>query len=62
MHLANGSGVLVAPNGLVEYARRGRKLNGIYAPFWAFDAATRSEYTGQRGDYYLDAPRHRASE
>lgn len=43
-----------APNGLVEYARRGRKLNGIYAPFWTFDAATRSEYTGQRGDYYYE--------
>lgn len=43
-----------APNGLVQYARRGRKLTGIYAPFWTFDAHTRSEYTGQRGDYYYE--------
>ncbi|MFD2173492.1 primosomal protein N' (replication factor Y) - superfamily II helicase [Rhodobacter lacus] len=41
-----------APNGLVQYARRGRKMTGIYAPFWTFDAATHSAYTGQRGDAY----------
>jgi DNA-directed RNA polymerase subunit RPC12/RpoP len=41
-----------APNGLVEYARKGRALNGIYTPYWTFDAATRSRYDGARGDYY----------
>jgi len=41
-----------APGGLVEYARKGRALNGIYTPYWTFDAATRSRYRGQRGDYY----------
>lgn len=30
-----------APGGLVEYARKGRALNGIYVPYWTFDAATR---------------------
>lgn len=38
-----------APNGLQEYARKGRKLAGIYAPYWTFDAVTRSRYRGERG-------------
>jgi len=42
-----------APNGVSEYARKGRKMNGIYVPYWTFDADTKSEYQGQRGtDYY----------
>ncbi|MFN6979846.1 MAG: primosomal protein N' (replication factor Y) - superfamily II helicase, partial [Gemmobacter sp.] len=41
-----------APNGLVEYARKGRALTGIYVPYWTFDAATRSRYRGERGDAY----------
>ena len=41
-----------APNTLLEYARKGRAMNGIYVPFWTFDADTRSSYTGQRGDHY----------
>jgi predicted RNA-binding Zn-ribbon protein involved in translation (DUF1610 family) len=43
-----------APNGLVEYARKGRALNGMYVPYWTFDAATRSRYKGQRGDAYYE--------
>lgn len=43
-----------APSGLVAYARRGRKMAGIYSPFWTFDARTRSDYAGQRGDYYYE--------
>ncbi|MDN5787199.1 primosomal protein N' (replication factor Y) - superfamily II helicase [Pseudorhodobacter sp.] len=43
-----------APNGLVEYARKGRALSGLYVPYWTFDAATRSQYTGQRGEYYYE--------
>lgn len=41
-----------APGGLVDYARKGRAMSGIYVPYWTFDAATRSAYTGQRGDHY----------
>ncbi len=41
-----------APNGLQEYARKGRALAGLYVPYWTFDAATRSRYSGARGDYY----------
>lgn len=43
-----------APNGLVEYARKGRALSGLYVPHWTFDAATRSAYSGQRGTYYYE--------
>ncbi|WP_281825805.1 primosomal protein N' (replication factor Y) - superfamily II helicase [Jannaschia rubra] len=41
-----------APNGLQQYARKGRKMSGIYVPFWTYDAQTDSSYTGQRGDIY----------
>lgn len=41
-----------APNGLKEYARAGRKMNGIYVPYWTYDADTKSRYTGQRGTVY----------
>ncbi len=41
-----------APNGLLEYARKGRALDGVYVPFWTFDAQTASSYTGQRGTIY----------
>jgi DNA-directed RNA polymerase subunit RPC12/RpoP len=43
-----------APNGLKEYARKGRAMSGIYVPYWTFDADTKSNYSGQRGkDYYV---------
>ncbi len=41
-----------APNDLQKYARKGRQLSGIYVPYWTFDAQTRTQYTGQRGDIY----------
>ncbi|OYU19580.1 MAG: primosomal protein N' (replication factor Y) - superfamily II helicase [Rhodobacteraceae bacterium PARR1] len=43
-----------APNGLQEYARKGRALAGLYVPYWTFDADTRSRYSGQRGDHYYE--------
>lgn len=41
-----------APNGLLEYTRKGRAMAGIYVPFWTFDADTSSRYSGARGDHY----------
>ncbi|MCI2394229.1 TFIIB-type zinc finger domain-containing protein [Aliiroseovarius sediminis] len=38
-----------APNGLRAYARKGRKMTGVYVPYWTFDANTRTSYHGQRG-------------
>ncbi|NSY38434.1 TFIIB-type zinc finger domain-containing protein [Leisingera sp. ANG59] len=45
-------GLWFAPNGLREYARKGRRMHGIYVPYWTYDAQTRSSYTGQRGTVY----------
>ncbi|MDE4131891.1 primosomal protein N' (replication factor Y) - superfamily II helicase [Phaeobacter sp. QD34_3] len=41
-----------APNGLQDYARKGRKMEGIYVPFWTYDADTQSAYRGERGTVY----------
>ena len=41
-----------APNGLSEYARKGRAMEGIYVPFWTYDADTKTQYRGQRGTVY----------
>ncbi|CUH41074.1 hypothetical protein JSE7799_03817 [Jannaschia seosinensis] len=43
-----------APNGLQDYAKKGRKLTGIYVPFWTFDAKTETDYAGERGDTYFE--------
>ncbi|RWR34242.1 primosomal protein N' (replication factor Y) - superfamily II helicase [Sinirhodobacter populi] len=43
-----------APSGLAQYARKGRRMNGVYAPFWTFDAETRTRYAGQRGTIYYE--------
>ncbi len=41
-----------APSKLKQYARKEGKLNGVYVPYWTYDADTTSHYTGQRGDHY----------
>ncbi|NNU79982.1 primosomal protein N' (replication factor Y) - superfamily II helicase [Halovulum dunhuangense] len=38
-----------APSGLTDYARKGRRMQGIYVPYWTYDADTKTRYTGQRG-------------
>jgi len=43
-----------APSKLKQYARVSDPLSGIYYPFWTFDAATRSEYRGMRGNFYTE--------
>ncbi len=43
-----------APNALREYARHGRKMDGIYVPYWTFDADTKTRYSGMRGDIYYE--------
>ena len=44
-----------APNGLKDYARKGRRMQGIYVPYWTFDAQTQSAYRGQRGTVYYES-------
>ncbi|MEM7269389.1 MAG: primosomal protein N' (replication factor Y) - superfamily II helicase [Pseudomonadota bacterium] len=41
-----------APSGLSEYARAGRPMQGLYVPYWTYDAETESDYSGRRGDVY----------
>lgn len=43
-----------APNGLKKYARKGRKMNGVYVPYWTFDAQTESRYRGEHGTVYYE--------
>lgn len=47
-------GLWFAPGTLLEYARKGRAMNGVYVPFWTFDADTSSRYSGERGEYYYE--------
>ncbi len=47
-------GLWFAPGTLLEYARKGRAMNGVYVPFWTFDADTASRYSGERGEYYYE--------
>lgn len=46
-----------APSGLVDYARKGRAMDGVYVPYWTFDADTRSAYSGRRGTVYYETRR-----
>lgn len=41
-----------APGLLKRYARSDKHLQGMYVPYWTFDAASASTYQGTRGDYY----------
>ena len=41
-----------APNALKRLARLDGRLQGLYAPYWTYDADTESRYTGQRGENY----------
>jgi DNA-directed RNA polymerase subunit RPC12/RpoP len=43
-----------APGTLLEYARKGRAMAGVYVPFWTFDTATSSRYSGERGEHYYE--------
>ncbi|MGY6549861.1 MAG: primosomal protein N' (replication factor Y) - superfamily II helicase [Roseinatronobacter sp.] len=45
-------GLWFAPSELSRHARSTGKLTGLYVPYWAFDVATRTRYSGQRGIHY----------
>jgi DNA-directed RNA polymerase subunit RPC12/RpoP len=42
-------GLWFAPNDLRKLARADRAMQGIYAPYWTYDAETETDYTGHRG-------------
>ncbi len=39
------------PSALKELAQQ-EGMQGVYLPFWTYDAQTESDYTGSRGEYY----------
>jgi predicted RNA-binding Zn-ribbon protein involved in translation (DUF1610 family) len=41
-----------APSALKQFARPDA-INGVYLPFWTYDANTTSYYTGERGEHYF---------
>jgi hypothetical protein len=41
-----------APGKLKQYAQSESKLAGVYIPYWTYDSATTTDYSGERGDYY----------
>ncbi len=43
-----------APNGMKDYVRAGRRMQGIYVPYWTYDADTKSSYRGERGTVYYE--------
>ncbi len=43
-----------APNRLLEFTRAGRAMNGVYIPYWTFDADTASTYRGAKGIHYYE--------
>ncbi len=50
-------GLWFAPTELKKYARPDRKMDGLYVPYWAFDAFARARYTGERGVAYYETRR-----
>lgn len=46
-------GLWFAPSALKRLAQL-QGLQGVYRPFWTFDAATANHYEGERGDYYYE--------
>jgi DNA-directed RNA polymerase subunit RPC12/RpoP len=47
------SGLWFAPSELTKVAALGQ-LNGVYVPYWTYDAMTYTRYRGERGDDYQE--------
>lgn len=41
-----------APNDLSKAAQSEEKIQGVYIPYWTYDADTMTSYSGERGDNY----------
>ncbi len=48
-----------APNALKEHARREHPMEGVYLPYWTYDADTASFYRGERGVDYWEMQTYR---
>lgn len=47
-------GLWFAPNNLKRLASGKVRFEGLYIPYWTFDSATATSYSGMRGDDYFD--------
>lgn len=45
-------GLWFAPGALKEFARQDEPVVGLYCPYWTYDCAATTRYTGFRGEYY----------
>ncbi|MBX3096623.1 MAG: hypothetical protein KF812_07155 [Fimbriimonadaceae bacterium] len=50
-----------APNDLKKRSLQKNEVQGIYVPFWTYDALTRTDYTGMRGEDYYETETYRDS-
>lgn len=50
-----------APTKLKQVTSHDR-MQGLYVPYWTYDADTSSNYTGQRGDYYYETETYTTTE
>ena len=48
-----------APSDLKKYARANRRMQGMYVPYWTYDAETRTRSSGSRGTVYYENRRVR---
>jgi predicted RNA-binding Zn-ribbon protein involved in translation (DUF1610 family) len=56
-------GLWFAPNKVKKYARTdASSLNGMYVPYWTYDARCVTWYTGQRGDDYYTTETYTTTE
>ena len=51
-----------APSDLKKSNVINERLNGIYVPYWTYDANTHSMYTGARGTYYYETETYTTTE
>ena len=47
-----------APDKLKRYSAEDSTLEGVYIPYWTYDANTFSHYNGRRGDKYYETQTH----
>lgn len=47
-----------APNDLAQRAQRA-SIDGVYLPYYTYDALARADYVGQRGEYYYETEHYK---
>ncbi|MEO1016575.1 MAG: primosomal protein N' (replication factor Y) - superfamily II helicase [Pseudomonadota bacterium] len=50
-------GLWFAPSKLTKFGKVDGSISGVYLPYWTYDSQTDTNYTGQRGETYLEPVR-----